>query len=149
MGNRMIKDSSTGRFVHHVFPNICSIADCSRKVHGHGFCALHYNRFRRHGSPFSLKQRPRGQGTITRSGYKAITINGKRIFEHRHIMEQYLGRKLRDDEIVHHKDENKINNHLSNLVIVSRSDHPKFHPEVLENLSLGPHSPKRRQGTNR
>ena len=34
--------------------------------------------------------------------YKAIKINGIKIDEHRHIMELYLGRKLRSDEAVHH-----------------------------------------------
>lgn len=36
-----------------------------------------------------------------------------------------LGRPLRDDEIVHHKDHNKQNNDPSNLLITTQSDHVK------------------------
>jgi len=48
---------------------------------------------------------------------------------HRLIAEQALGRKLTPGEIVHHKDENKLNNNLNNLEILSRSDHMKIHTQ--------------------
>lgn len=42
-------------------------------------------------------------------------------------MEQYLGRKLRPDEIVHHIDGNKLNNNIENLKIMTRGEHSKLH----------------------
>lgn len=65
-------------------------------------------------------------------GYWAFTVKYsggvlKTVFEHREIMEKFLGRKLRSYETIHHKDGNKKNNELSNLEIKSRSDHAKAH----------------------
>lgn len=52
--------------------------------------------------------------------------------EHRLVMEKYLGRPLRSDEIVHHKDGNKQNNDISNLEIVTRAEHINIHREQLQ-----------------
>ena len=41
--------------------------------------------------------------------------DGQYIHEHRLVMARYLGRPLRQDETVHHIDEDKTNNDLSNL----------------------------------
>jgi len=43
--------------------------------------------------------------------------------KHRYIVEKHLGRRLRPDEFVHHKDNNKKNNALSNLQIMYQHDH--------------------------
>ena len=61
------------------------------------------------------------------SNYKAIKVNGKKIDEHRYIMEQYLGRKLARDEVVHHKDGNKANNDIENLELTILSEHTRQH----------------------
>ena len=42
-------------------------------------------------------------------------------------MEQYLGRKLTRDEVVHHKDGNKANNDIENLELTSLSEHTRQH----------------------
>jgi len=47
-------------------------------------------------------------------------------------MEHYLGRKLMDDEIVHHIDGDKGNNSIDNLVILSRSEHINTHRSEIE-----------------
>ena len=53
---------------------------------------------------------------------------GKRYsFLHRRIAEEILNRKLNSNEIVHHLDDNHLNNDKSNLVIISRSVHGKIH----------------------
>ncbi|MDR1694912.1 MAG: HNH endonuclease [Lactobacillaceae bacterium] len=62
-----------------------------------------------------------------KSPYRAtktyVNGNGYRVFKdsgisvHRHIAEQKLGRPLKDGEVVHHKDRNKLNNSPSNLYV--------------------------------
>lgn len=45
----------------------------------------------------------------------------------RFLMEQKLGRELRDDEEVHHKDEDRTNNSLDNLTVLSTAEHNRIH----------------------
>jgi hypothetical protein len=65
-------------------------------------------------------------------GYVALKVDGKVILEHRKVMEDYLGRKLTSDEIVHHIDGNKSNNEITNLVITNRATHIEEHRSELE-----------------
>jgi hypothetical protein len=46
---------------------------------------------------------------------------------HRRIAERVLQRKLQTNEVVHHLDENPQNNELTNLVLLSRSEHTSLH----------------------
>lgn len=64
-------------------------------------------------------------------GYWMVRVDGADRLEHRVIMERHIGRALRDDEIVHHKDGDKSNNDPSNLEIMSQSEHARHHaPEM-------------------
>lgn len=47
--------------------------------------------------------------------------------EHRWIMEKHLGRKLKRTEAIHHKDGDRTNNDIRNLVLRTFSEHSKFH----------------------
>ena len=70
--------------------------------------------------------------SISQIGYKVIQNNketdGKKILEHRKVMEEYLGRKLNSKEIVHHINHDKLDNRIKNLMIVTRKEHIKIHP---------------------
>jgi hypothetical protein len=66
-------------------------------------------------------------GHITPKGYRRIRVNGKYAAEHRHVMEQHLGRKLSRSEDVHHENRHRADNSLSNLVVKEHSVHTREH----------------------
>ena len=66
-------------------------------------------------------------GSLHKDGYKVIYISGKRTLEHRHIMEEHIKRTLEKDEVLHHKNGNKLDNRIKNLEIVNRSEHFYIH----------------------
>lgn len=49
------------------------------------------------------------------------------VYEHRVIAEQKIGRRLFENEIVHHKDENRWNNSPDNLEVMDRAEHARLH----------------------
>lgn len=47
--------------------------------------------------------------------------------QHRKVMEDYLGRKLTSEEVVHHINENKMDNRIENLEVMLRGKHSSYH----------------------
>jgi len=64
----------------------------------------------------------------------------KYVYLHRAKMEQHLGRYLKKNEQVDHKDGNKANNDLSNLVLKKRGPHQRDH--ALNGNKFWKHSPR-------
>jgi len=51
----------------------------------------------------------------------------KVVLQHRFIMEEFLKRKLKKGESIHHKNHNRIDNRIDNLEIINRSKHARMH----------------------
>jgi hypothetical protein len=62
-----------------------------------------------------------GAGWLTAQGYRKIHINGVELWQHRHVMEQHLGRPLLNHETVHHINGVRDDNRLENLEVWSKS----------------------------
>jgi hypothetical protein len=58
--------------------------------------------------------------------------DGSLLYYYRGVMAAQIGRLLRSDEIVHHKDEDVTNDDPSNLEIVTRAEHLAMHREVVQ-----------------
>lgn len=99
-------------------PKRCAHPDgCDRdrfKQLTRGFCNMHYQRLRKYGDIGELESRKTGWHPKA-DGYLVGTVNGRRMLQHRHIMEQILGRPLHDWEQVHHKNGIKDDNRPENL----------------------------------
>lgn len=50
--------------------------------------------------------------------------------EHRILAERKIGRPLKPNEAVHHADGDRRNNNSENLVVMTASDHARFHTEL-------------------
>lgn len=67
---------------------------------------------------------------IARNGYVRLIVPGtngapsRDVFEHRYVMEQHLGRPLRPEETVHHKDGDRQHNEIGNLELFSSRHGP-------------------------
>jgi len=72
------------------------------------------------------------RGGVTGScGYILVTKDNGYIMEHRFVMEEYLGRKLTEHEVVHHINFNKKDNRMENLMLfATHSKHMKFHNNI-------------------
>ena len=68
-------------------------------------------------------------------GHPAADKRGTAL-EHRKVMVEHIGRALKTNEYVHHKNGDPKDNRIENLEILSPSDHSKLHAKVQVTVSL-------------
>lgn len=93
---------------------------------------MHYNKFTRTGNPLSKSLRSTSGDGFIHKGYRYFTVNGEKISEHRLIVEKVIGKKLPENAVIHHADENRLNNENSNLVVCQDN---KYHRLIHQRLN--------------
>ena len=115
--------------------DVCVVEDCARGAHSAGYCRSHYHRLRRYGDPLAGGpiRTVTGQGSLShgywwvpvRPEQRHLVPDGRTAdFEHRLVMAEMLGRPLREDETVHHRNGQRLDNRPENLELWS-SAQPK------------------------
>ena len=66
--------------------------------------------------------------------YVVIKFQGKLTYEHRVVMENFIKRKLKKNEVVHHINGNKKDNRIENLIIMKLKKHNCFEANKKELL---------------
>jgi len=110
----------------------------NKKRYGYGFCGLCKKKIR--------LNRPEQKYCL--ECYRNIHSSGKFLnpyepahgggycWLHRRIAEEVLQRKLNTNEVVHHLDDNPKNNKLTNLVVISRTNHVRLHHFIREQRAI-------------
>lgn len=101
---------------------VCSHCGAAQKL-TKGFCHPCYTRYWRKGY-VERDIAPQGSGTTDSNGYRVITVGGKRVYEHRHMMGAKSG------EVVHHKAERSNNNGEYLHIFASQSEHAAHHVQL-------------------
>lgn len=72
------------------------------------------------------KKRRDGYISVYTPGHPSANKDGYAL-EHVLVMEKAIGRRVKDNEVVHHKNKIKTDNRIENLMLMTRSEHTRIH----------------------
>ena len=102
--------------------DLCQDAGCGEPVSSRGFCINHRYAYMQMTGVKPRRLAASGSGNVTAEGYRRVSAPGHpnanrhgRIFEHRKVLADRLGRPLRPGESAHHKNGDRLDNRSENL----------------------------------
>lgn len=108
----------------------CSVEGCDKNSTALHLCPKHYSKFKKYGDPLlgGVQDGRSFEWRVNKLGYVEkweptnphAAKNGF-LFQHRQVMGDHIGRPLRKDENVHHKNGDRADNRIENLELWSKS----------------------------
>lgn len=110
---------------------ICKVEGCGKTARIYNYCNKHASKFKKYGDPLGgYVQDGRSKEWHVRQGGYVIKFDRSNphshqvsgiVFQHRQVMGEAIGRPLRSDENVHHKNGDRTDNRLENLELWIKS----------------------------
>jgi hypothetical protein len=96
-------------------------------IYGHNFKVMRFPENYKGNHNRGYKTKEGGYIMIRCKDHPRSRKCGGYVAEHILVMEKHLGRYLTKDEIVHHKNEIRIDNRIENLQVMTRANHVVYH----------------------
>lgn len=114
----------------------CFVSKCLAAKGAAAICSQGCNAKRKSLLHTGAKHMQKGYVVVHRPDHPMANKAGK-LFEHRLVMAEHLGRMLDPSEVVHHKDGNRSNNAIDNLELLSgHKEHAATHAQESELYQL-------------
>lgn len=120
-GERRLSPKSLGK---------CKVDGCEKQAIAKHLCSAHNSKLKKYGDPLAgyVQDGRSREWRVNKLGYVEkfdrssphAAKNGF-VFQHRQVMGEYIGRPLRKDENVHHKNGDRSDNRIENLELWSKS----------------------------